>query len=315
MKKISIIAPVFNEVEVLDTFFATLEPILGRIDYDYEIICVNDGSTDGSEALLQRHHLRNPRIKVINFSRNFGKEAALAAGFRHADGDAVVPIDTDLQDPPELLFEFLKKWEEGYEIVYGVRETRETDDLLKRITANWFYRLFNKLSDTAIHPSAGDYRLIDRQAVNVLNRLSERVRFSKGLFFWIGFKQIGVKFARPARAAGQTKWNYWKLWNFALDGITAFSTIPLRFWTYVGLGVAFSSFTYALFLIMRTLIFGKDLPGYASTMVVMLFLGGVQLVSLGVLGEYLGRVFQETKGRPLYVVRNTFGLDDDKIKY
>lgn len=314
MKKISMIAPVYNEEAVLDTFFATLEPILGRLAYDYEIICINDGSTDRTEELLLSHRERNSRIKIINFSRNFGKEAAMAAGFRAATGDAMVPIDTDLQDPPELLYDFIEKWEQGYEVVYGVRASRTSDHLFKRTSAGWFYRLFNKLSQTAITPDAGDYRLLDRKAVDALNTLPEKVRFTKGLFFWVGFRQIGVPYVRPGRAGGRTKWNYFKLWNFALDGMTAFSIIPLRLWTYLGLGVAFFAFSYATFLIVRTLVFGRDVPGYASIMVVVLFLGGIQLISLGVIGEYLGRVFQEVKDRPLYIVRSIHGVDHERIE-
>ncbi len=308
---ISVVVPMYNEAAGLDTFFARVEPVLEAVSGNYEILCVNDGSRDGTLPALLDHRARNPRIKVIDLARNFGKEQALTAGLDAAVGDAVIPMDADLQDPPELIADFVGKWREGFDVVYGVRRSRDSDSPAKRATARLFYRLFNRLTALPIPENTGDFRLMDRRVVEALRSLPERNRFMKGLFSWVGFRQTGVAYDREARAAGSSKWNYWRLWNFALDGITGFSTVPLRLWSYAGAAVALIAFLYAAFLIIRTIVLGIDVPGYASLMVVILFLGGVQLISLGVIGEYLGRLYHEAKQRPTYLVGRTYGLGKD----
>lgn len=306
---ISIIVPMYNEEEVIDIFFEKIEAVLNTLDEDFEIICIDDGSTDGTFEKLEHHSKRNSAIKIIEFSRNFGKENAMTAGLDYCKGDAAIPIDTDLQDPPEKIKEFVEKWRQGYEVVYGTRVSRDTDRLMKRSTASMFYEIYNKLSEATIPENAGDFRLIDRSVINAIKALPEKNRFMKGIFAWVGFSQTSVPYVRQSRAAGTTKWNYWKLWNYALDGITGFSTVPLRLWSYIGATVALFAFIYALFLIVRTLVYGVDLPGYASLMVVVLMLGGIQLLTLGIMGEYIGRLYKEVKNRPNYIVRRTKGLD------
>jgi glycosyltransferase involved in cell wall biosynthesis len=307
---VSLVVPVFNEEDGLQAFVDTIDDVLGHAPFDVEIVFVNDGSRDRTlERALALAALR-PDVRVVNLARNFGKEAALTAGIEHASGNVLVPMDVDLQDPPELVLEFVAQWRRGYDVVYGVRTRRASDTASKRITAGWFYRLFNRLSPTPIPENTGDFRLIDRRVADVLERLPERNRFMKGLFAWVGFPSIGVPYERPVRRIGSTKFNYWRLWNFALDGVTSFSTVPLRIWSYVGAVFAILAFCYASFIVLRTLVFGVELPGYASLMAVVLFLGGVQLLSLGVLGEYLGRMFNEVKQRPIYVVEGTYGRSD-----
>jgi len=243
---------------------------------------------------------KDPRVAVIDLSRNFGKEIALTAGLDHASGEAVVVIDADLQDPPELIPELVEKWREGYDVVYARRTTRDGESFLKKSTAKLFYRFIQGVSRVQIPEDTGDFRLLSRRAVESLKQLRETHRFMKGLFAWIGYPQIAVNYRRDPRFAGQTKWNYWQLWNFALEGITSFTINPLKIATYLGLITSVGSFTYALFIIYKTFAFGDPVQGYPSLMVVILFLGGVQLMSLGVIGEYLGRMFNETKRRPLY---------------
>lgn len=310
--EISVVVPLYNEELNIDYLFKRLLSELSRLDMSYEIVCVNDGSKDNTVGCLIEHHHQNPRIKVVNLSRNYGKEIALSAGLDYANGNAVIPIDADLQDPPELIAELVEKWREGYDVVYATRRSRQGESWVKRFTANVFYRTIDSLSQVPIPRNTGDFRLLDRRVVDALKRMPERNRFMKGLFAWVGFKQTSVIYDRPSRYKGETKWNYWKLWNFAIDGITSFSFLPLKVWSYVGLLVAIPSFFYASFLVIRTLIYGIDFPGYASIMVAVLFLGGVQLVSLGVLGEYLGRVYEEVKGRPLYLVRESYGFDSNQ---
>lgn len=306
---VSILVPMYNEAEVLPKFFTRLREVLDRLDVDHEIVCVDDGSRDATLALLLAEAERDPRVKVIAFSRNFGKEAAMSAAIDFARGDAGIPIDADLQDPPELIEQMIAKWREGYDVVFAKRASRASDTLLKRKTAEWFYAVFNRMSEIDIPRNVGDFRLMDRRVLDVIRRLPERVRFMKGLFCWPGFKSTVIEFERPQRAEGHSKFNYWKLWNFALSGITSFSTLPIRLGVYVGLGVAAIAFVYGLFIIAKTLLWGVDTPGYASLMVVMLFLGGVQLFFLGLLGEYIGRIYQEVKQRPLYVVDRTYNVD------
>lgn len=302
----SIVVPVFNEEEAIGIFLDAARDILSQAGVRFEIVFVNDGSSDRTLERLAEYAAIDRRIRIVNLSRNFGKEAALTAGIDHARGDAVIPMDVDLQDPPELIQEFLAKWEEGYDIVYGIRRNRETDTVTKRTTAGGFYRLFNKVSQVKIPEHAGDYRLMDRRVVEALKRLPERNRFMKGLFAWVGFRSVGVTYERQPRAAGRTKWNYWRLWNFALDGFVSFSTTPLRVWTYLGAAIAVLAFLYGLFIVTKALVLGVDVPGYASLMTAVLFFGGVQLLSLGVIGEYLGRLFIEVKGRPIYLVENVY---------
>ncbi len=310
--EISVVVPLYNEELNIDYLFERLLSVLSRLDMTYEIVCVNDGSKDNTIGCLIEHHHQNPKIKVVNLSRNYGKEIALSAGLDYANGNAVIPIDADLQDPPELIAELVEKWREGYDVVYATRRSRQGESWVKRFTANVFYRTIDGLSQVPIPRNTGDFRLLDRRVVDALKQMPERNRFMKGLFAWVGFKQTSVIYDRPSRYKGETKWNYWKLWNFAIDGITSFSFLPLKVWSYVGLLVAIPSFFYASFLVIRTLIYGIDFPGYASIMVAVLFLGGVQLVSLGVLGEYLGRVYEEVKGRPLYLVRESYGFDSNQ---
>ncbi|MFI5330657.1 MAG: glycosyltransferase family 2 protein [Desulfobaccales bacterium] len=307
---LSIVAPMYNEENNIDYFFKKLLSILNNLNMSYEIICVNDGSSDNTLEKLLKFRQDNPFIKIINFSRNFGKEIALTAGLRYSCGKAVIPIDADLQDPPELIERLIAKWRENYDVVYAVREKRYGETLIKRLTANLFYRFINCFSETPIPKNTGDFRLLDRRVVEVLNRIPERTRFMKGLFAWVGFRQTGLSYERQPRHLGKTKWNFWKLWNFALDGITLFSTAGLKFWSYVGMVISILSFIYALFLVSLVLIFGRDVPGYASIMVAILFLGGLQLISLGIIGEYLGRVYAEVKHRPLYIISDCYGFED-----
>lgn len=307
---LSIIAPMYNEEHNIEYFFEKLLPILHNLNMSFEIICINDGSTDNTLEELLKFRQVHPFIKIINFSRNFGKEIALTAGLRYSCGQAVIPIDADLQDPPELIDRLIAKWRENYDVVYAVRTSRQGETLLKRLTANLFYRFINCFSETPIPRNTGDFRLLDRRVVEVLNRIPERTRFMKGLFAWVGFRQTGIPFERQPRHLGKTKWSFWKLWNFALDGITLFSTAGLKFWSYVGMFISMLSFIYAIFLISRVLIFGRDVPGYASIMVAILFLGGLQLISLGILGEYLGRVYAEVKHRPLYIISDCHGFEN-----
>ncbi|TNE90445.1 MAG: glycosyltransferase [Deltaproteobacteria bacterium] len=299
---LSIVVPMYNEAEVIDLFFARMHEVLDPLDLSWEIVAVNDGSSDQTLVMLRERVASEPGLVVVDLSRNFGKERALTAGLDHASGRAVVPIDADLQDPPELIPRFIEKWREGYHVVYGVREDRRDDSLLKRLTAGWFYRVFNGVTEVPIPNHTGDFRLMDRRVLDALALLPERNRFMKGLFAWVGFRSVGVPFERPQRAAGITKFSGWRLWNFAIDGITGFSTVPLRIWSYVGVLVSLVAFSYATFIVLRTLVLGVDVPGYASLLTIMLFLGGVQLISLGVIGEYLGRIYQEVKGRPTYLV-------------
>jgi glycosyltransferase involved in cell wall biosynthesis len=309
----SIIVPCFNEEAVIGRFFETVTAELDALDADWEIICVDDGSRDNTLERLLEFARTDERVKVLELTRNFGKEAAITAGLDVSTGDVVVPLDADLQDPPSLIAAMLAQWRNGYDVVYASRRSRQRDTLTKRVTAGGFYKLYNRLTTVPIPENTGDFRLMDRRVVDRLGELPERTRFMKGLFAWLGFKSTAVEYDRPAREEGQTSWSYWKLWNFALDGLTSFSTVPLRVWTYVGMAVSLLSFLYAAFLIFRTLFLGVDTPGYASIMVVVLFLGGVQLISLGVIGEYLGRVFVEVKQRPVYLVDRVyqFGKQDD----
>lgn len=313
MVTLSIVVPLYCEAPNLEQLFERLERVLAQLDLSHEIICVDDGSKDETLDLLILHRHRNSAIKVIALSRNFGKDIAMTAGIDYAQGDAVIPMDADLQDPPELIGALVEKWREGYEVVYAQRRSRQGESWVKRTTAKAFYRLISAMTAIAIPRDTGDFRLMDRRAVEALKQLPERTRFMKGLFAWVGFRQIALPYDRAQRHRGRSKWNYWRLWNFALDGITSFSFGPLRIWSYVGLAIALAAFCRGTFLVLRTLIFGIDVPGYASLMVTMLFLGGVQLMTLGIMGEYLGRIYEEVKGRPLYLVRELYGLAEAEV--
>ena len=309
---LSIVVPVKDEENGIRPFVERVSEILNGIagKQGWEILFVDDGSSDETIAAIAAAHFREPRVRAISLSRNFGKEAAISAGLEHARGQAVVPMDVDMQDPPEVLVEMVAKWREGYEMVFGVRRNRASDSALKRHTAGLYYRAHNWVSSDKIPENAGDFRLLDRKVVDAIRTLPERNRFMKGLFAWAGFRQTAVEYDRVERNVGASKFNYWKLWTLALDGITAASTAPLRVWSYVGAIIAFFAMCYAVFITSRTLLFGVDMPGYASIMVSVLVLGGVQLISLGILGEYVGRILTETKQRPLYVIRDRIGFDD-----
>ena len=304
-QKITVIVPVFNEQEGLLEFHNCLCETLVCLDYDCEVLYVDDGSTDSSMSVIRSLNFDSITTSWICLSRNFGKELAMTAGLDAVDADAVIVIDADLQDPPSLISEFVKFWEKGYDVVYGQRQQREGESLFKKATASGFYRLISRISRTDIPKDTGDFRLLSRSSIVALKTLRERNRFMKGLFAWVGFKQIAVPYTRHKRSLGTTKWNYWKLWNFALDGITAFSTAPLRMASYLGFIVAISSFAFGSYIIFQTLIHGADVPGYPSMLVIILFLGGIQLMALGVIGEYLGRLFEESKQRPLYLIQET----------
>lgn len=308
-KRLSIVAPVYNEQAVLGLFFERLQATLTACGVSYEIICVNDGSLDHSLPILLSYQQRDPRVKVINLARNFGKERALSAGLDASSGDFVVPIDVDLQDPPELIADFIEQWEAGFDVVYGIRVDRAADSRLKRLTSAAFYRVFNRLSDTHMPPDAGDFRLMDRRVVEVLKTLPEVNRFMKGLFAWVGFRQVGVPYTRPERAAGVSSWRYWALWNFALDGIFAFSSVPIRIWTYIGLVAGLASIVFAGFIVTNTLLHGRDVPGYSSLAVMILLGFSLQSLAIGTMGEYISRIYTEVKGRPIYVVMDRYGFD------
>jgi len=308
-KRLSLVVPMHDEAQVLGQFFERIEAATAGLGVAVEIICVDDGSRDETLSGLVQKAARDARVKVIALARNFGKEAALTAGIEAASGDMVVPIDADLQDPPELIAEFVTRWEEGYDVVYGARADRSSDTAMKRTTAQLFYRVFNRVADLDIPASAGDFRLMDREVVETLKRLPERNRFMKGLFAWVGYRQIGVPYVRPERAAGTTSMGYLRLWRFALDGITSFSTAPLRVWSVIGFVSAILAVVLAVALIVRVLIVGREVPGYASLMTVVLFGFAIQMMAFGVLGEYVGRLYQEVKGRPIYVVRARVGFD------
>jgi glycosyltransferase involved in cell wall biosynthesis len=308
--ELSLVVPFYNEEDGCAAFFARIVPILEGLTPEYEIVCVNDGSSDRTCQLLVAEHLRNRRVKLLNLSRNFGKEQALTAGLDHAAGQAVIPLDADLQDPPDVIPELVAKWREGFDVVLAIRADRSSDSLMKRTSARLFYRVLGRLSECPIPADVGDFRLLDRRVVEALKLLPERTRFMKGLFAWLGFRQAEVYYVRAARAAGSSKWRYWRLWNLALEGLFSFSTLPLRIWTYVGLLVALLALVFTAFIVARTLIAGVDVPGYASIVALLSLFSGVNMIGLGILGEYLGRVFTEVKRRPHYLVRDRLGFGE-----
>jgi glycosyltransferase involved in cell wall biosynthesis len=311
---LSLVVPAHNEAEALPHFFKRVLPILDHLGVPYEIVFVDDGSRDGTAEMVLAHRLSCPQVRLIKLSRNFGKEAALTAGLEHATGSAVIPIDADLQDPPELIPEMVRLWREGNEVVLGKRRDRSSDHPAKRLSAQAFYRVMARMTHVPIPENCGDFRLMDRRVVDALRAFPERARFMKGLMAACGFKTTQIEYDRPERTAGETKFNAWRLWNFALDGITSFTTLPLRVWTYIGMAVAFMAFAYAGWTIAKTLIWGVVTPGYATLLTVMLLVGGIQLVGIGILGEYIGRIFAETKRRPIYIVSESHGLIGKEIR-
>ena len=312
--ELSLIIPVKDEEEAIPVFLSRVVLLLEKLSdpaaRSFELLFIDDGSSDRTLEVIRAAAARDPRVRGLSLSRNFGKEAALSAGLDHSRGLAVIPLDVDLQDPPEAIAPMLAKWREGNDVVYGVRDNRESDSLPKRLTADLYYRAHNRLSSDKIPEHAGDFRLLDRRVVDVIIAMPERNRFMKGLFAWAGFRSAAVLYHREERKVGTTKFNYWKLWTLAIDGITSASTVPLRVWSYVGGTVALGALAYAIVIIIRTLLSGIQVPGYASLMVAILFLGGLQLLSLGVLGEYVGRILTEVKHRPLYVLREKIGEPD-----
>jgi glycosyltransferase involved in cell wall biosynthesis len=302
--RLSVVVPAYNEEEVLPEFHRRLSDVLASIPALCEVVYVNDGSSDRTRLVLERLRQDDPSIAVVDFSRNFGKEIALTAGLDHASGDLVIVIDADLQDPPELIPELIERWREGYDVVYAKRTSRAGESWLKRGTAYGFYRVMRWISPISLPEDTGDYRLLSRRAVASLTSIREQHRFMKGLFAWIGYPQAAVPYERDGRFAGKSKWNYWKLWRLSIEGITSFTIGPLKVATYLGLLVAFGAFIYGSFIIYDTMIHGNPVAGYPSLLVVVLFLGGVQLIALGLIGEYLGRVFDEAKDRPLYIVKD-----------
>ena len=302
MSHLTVVVPAYNEGESLREFHARLVAVLDQLDLASDVLYVDDGSGDDTYAVMESLRAGDARVATLKLSRNFGKELALTAGLDHVDADAVVVIDADLQDPPELIPEFVRWWREGYDVVYGTRSTRAGESRLKKFTSAAFYRVMERLSSTPVPRDTGDFRLLSRRAIDALKRLRESQRFMKGLFAWLGYRQKAVIYERDARFAGSSKFNYWRLWNFALEGITSFSGAPLKVATYVGVFTALLAFVFALFVLGKALIYGDAVRGYPTLMLVVLFLGGVQLMALGMIGEYLGRLYMEVKQRPLYLI-------------
>ena len=303
MKTISILIPAYNEAPVLDQLMTRLGNLAQEVkDYEFEFLFVNDGSKDDTLQIIKGFADIDPRVSYINLSRNFGKEIGMIAGLDHVTGDATVVIDADLQDPPELIPEMIKLWEEGYDDVYAKRKSREGETALKKFTSRMYYKTLQSITRIPIQEDTGDFRLLDRRVVEALKEFRESQRNTKAMFSWVGFHKKEILYDRDPRAAGETKWNYVKLIELAIDGITSFTTAPLRIATYAGILVSLGTFIYLVILVFRTIFFGTDLAGYPSTMAVILFLGGVQLLSLGIIGEYVGRIFNETKQRPLYLI-------------
>lgn len=303
MQKITILIPAYNEEDVLYILYERLKAVIDRLpQFEFELLFINDGSSDNTLGIIKYFRHSDPRVSYVDLSRNFGKEIAMMAGFDHATGDAVIVIDADLQDPPELIPEMIRYWQEGYEDVYAKRRTRDGETWLKKWTASIFYKILQKISNIPIQPNAGDFRLLDRRCIEALKQLRESQRYTKGIFSWIGFNKKEILFDREPRAAGKTKWNYFKLIDLAIEGITSFTTKPLRISALLGAIISLFAFIYLVWTIIKTLIYGDIVAGYPSLMSVILFLGGIQLISLGIIGEYLGRIFNETKKRPLYFV-------------
>ena len=302
--KISLVVPVFNEEEAIPIFYKTVRGFDALKPYTVELVFINDGSKDATETIINTLALSDPLVVPLSFTRNFGKEPALFAGLEHATGEAIIPIDVDLQDPVEVIPHLIAKWQAGADMVLAKRSDRSTDGRMKRKSAEWFYKLHNKISYPQIEENVGDFRLMSREVVENIKLLSERNLFMKGILSWVGGNTDIVEYIRADRVAGKSKFNGWKLWNLALDGITSFSTFPLRIWTYIGLSVSLLSFFYAIWMVIDKLLWGNPVPGYPSLMTAILFLGGIQLIGIGILGEYMGRVYTEVKERPRYLIKN-----------
>lgn len=309
---LSLVVPVFNEEETLVLFYQAVRNSEALAEHRVEIVVINDGSTDATPAVLQALAEADAGVVAVEFSRNFGKEPALFAGLSYSTGDVVIPMDVDLQDPLELIPDMLERWQQGADVVLAKRETREQDGWFKRISAAGFYRLHNAISHTGIENNVGDYRLMSREVVDAILQMPERNLFMKGVLSWVGFRTEIVTYRRPARSAGESKFNGWKLWNLALEGITSFSTWPLRVWSYLGGSIALLALVYAGWMVVGKLIWGNPVPGYPSLMTAILFLGGVQLIGIGVLGEYIGRIYIESKQRPRYIVRRTLNHQETR---
>lgn len=311
---ISLIVPVFNEEEAIPVFYQAVREFEPLKQHQVEIVFINDGSKDSTESIINALATADPLVVPLSFTRNFGKEPALFAGLDHATGDAVIPIDVDLQDPIEVIPHLIEKWQAGADMVLAKRSDRSTDCRMKRKTAEWFYKLHNKISNPQIEENVGDFRLMSREVVENIKRMPERNLFMKGVLSWVGGRTDVVEYARAERVAGSSKFNGWKLWNLALEGITSFSTFPLRMWTYIGLLVAGLAFIYGAYMVVETLLFGNPVHGYPSILVSILFLGGIQLIGIGVLGEYIGRIYIETKGRPRYIISRSKVNNNEKTK-
>lgn len=301
---LSVVIPVYNEMDVLTEFQNRLMSVICNLPMSCEIIYVNDGSTDKTLDMLQQLHDSNDQVAIVDLSRNFGKEIALSAGLHHVQGDAVIVIDADLQDPPELIPELINEWQNGYDVVYAKRNRRAGESMIKKATAHVFYRIMRRFGPVKLPEDTGDFRILSRRAVDALNTLGEQHRFMKGLFTWIGFSQKAVFYDRDPRLAGESKWNYWRLVNLAIEGITSFTTAPLKFASFLGFVTAFGAFVYGIFMLITTLLYSNPVAGYPSLIVIILILGGTQLMAIGILGEYIGRIFTETKRRPLYFLNN-----------
>ncbi|MDO4535885.1 MAG: glycosyltransferase family 2 protein [Clostridium perfringens] len=312
MKKVSILIPAYNEEEVLYALYDRLQKVMNKLsNYDFEVLLINDGSKDNTLNILRELRKKDDRICYINLSRNYGKETAMIAGLDYVTGDCCIILDADLQDPPELIEDMLKYWEEGYDDVYAKRKSRAGESFMKKLTSSLFYKTLQKSTRIPIQKNTGDFRLLDRRCVDALKKFRESERYTKGMFSWIGFNKKEILFDRDPRVAGETKWNYWKLIDLAIEGITSFTTKPLRVSSFLGVIISFCAFVYIIIIITRTLLLGEAVKGYPSLMAVILFLGGVQLLCLGVIGEYIGRIFNETKKRPLYFVEEYNG---EKVK-
>lgn len=305
---LSVVVPMYNEAAGIDALFGRLIGILNGITADWNVLCVNDGSDDDTLSKLKTWHARDARIKILSLSRNFGKEAALTAGLHHANGQAVIPLDADLQDPPEIIPQMVEQWQAGYKVVLATRRSRLGEGWLKRGTAWLFYKLMGSVTSVRLPHNTGDFRLMDSQVIEVIKLLPERTRFMKGLFAWVGFSTTQIYFDRAPRAAGAPKQSFRSLWRLAKDGIFSFTTFPLRLTTYLGVIISTLAFGYAGWLLLRTIFLGVDVPGYASLMAAVLCMGGVQLICLGIIGEYLGRIYREAKQRPLYIIEESAGL-------
>ena len=316
-KRITIVVPIYNEEAALPLYFDAMAAEISKIKkqsktgLSFTLLFVNDGSQDASEFIVRNAKKKEYEVQLVNFSRNFGKEKALFAGMGYAQGDAVIPMDVDLQDTPEIIGKLIERWLAGVQIVNAKRVSRSEDIWWKRATANSFYKVFNLFAEKPIPENVGDFRLLDRQVVDAFNQIGDQKRFNKEIFSWVGFQTEEVEFDRPQRSKGEGKWSFWKLWNFALDGIFSASTLPLRFWSYIGFLISLFAFAYVLFVIVYTFIFGRDVPGYSSTIVMILGFGGLNLLSLGIMGEYIGRIYTEVRNRPSFIVKSTFGMDEE----